>query len=88
MQNAAPYNPIQDTSPSSDACNIQAPQLNQDYGFKNIIGQSNKMMEMLDNIEYLSHRVEEQLSDIFQTAESVAKSPSNYLSRFDCPIFR
>ncbi len=46
MQNAALNNPIQNTSPSSDACNIQAPQLNEEYGFQNIIGQSKKMMEM------------------------------------------
>ncbi len=46
MQNAALHNPTQDTSPSSDACNIQSPQLNDEYGFQNIIGQSKKMMEM------------------------------------------
>ena len=46
MQNAALHNPTQDTSPSSDACNIQSPQWNDEYGFQNIIGQSKKMMEM------------------------------------------
>ena len=46
MQNAALHNPTQDTSPSEDACNIQSPQLNEEYGFQNIIGQSKKMMEM------------------------------------------
>jgi transcriptional regulator with PAS, ATPase and Fis domain len=46
LQNAALHNPTQDTSPSSDACNIQSPQLNEEYGFQNIIGQSKKMREM------------------------------------------
>ena len=46
MQNTALRNPTQNTSPSSDSSHIQTAQLNEEYGFQSIIGQSKKMMEM------------------------------------------
>ena len=51
MQNAALRNLKSNPVDANDTCNILSTQLNAEYGFHDIIGQSNKMREVFDLVE-------------------------------------
>lgn len=51
MPNAARRKPNSDTSEANDTCQVLSAPLNEEYGFHDIIGQSNKMREVFDLVE-------------------------------------